>query len=70
MMEIKKGQVWKNKNNINNKICVIEDSRNVIRFIDEYGKPIDLSYYELVSQYLYWGEYQTLEDAYNSIKLS
>ena len=69
-MEIKKGQVWKNKNDINNKICVIEDGRNVIRFIDEYGKPIDLSYYELISQYLYWGEYQTLEDAYNSIKLS
>lgn len=69
-MEIKKGQVWKNKNDINNKICVIGDSRNVIRFIDEYGKPIGLSYYELISQYLYWGEYQTLEDAYNSIKLS
>lgn len=69
-MKITKGQVWKNKNNDNNKICVIEDGRNTIRFIDEYGKPFELSYYELISQYMLWGEYQTLEDAYDSAKLN
>lgn len=65
-MEIKPGQIWKNKTN-NDKLCVVEDNRN-ISCINEYGKCVELSYYELIFNYRLYDEYRTAIEAYNNVK--
>lgn len=69
-MEIKRGQVWKNKTIHSNKVCIVCDDKNNISCIDEKGNNLELSYYELIFNYRLYEEFRTLEDAYNDIKIN